>query len=248
MQARNYDPEIGRFLQVDPILSEPPSKELLLQGYYGISSYNYVFNNPLRLIDPDGRMADCPDCNFISTLKFALSKDNTYLGDLFRSDQQGQLEQKISQDLNDVGNAAVDAGADFADKTSDASTIAAAGGIVAAPFTGGSSLVLTGYALTVGTVADATSTGFKTVDAVAFDGSTEAAFDQLIKTGVNVGGGKLTNKLGSAFIRVVQTGGQATRIVPASQGFLRARDAAVDATKVAITIITEEILKNRSDN
>jgi len=62
MGARNYDPEIGRFLQVDPILAEPPSEELLSKGYYGVSPYNYVFNNPLRLVDPDGRMATCPEC------------------------------------------------------------------------------------------------------------------------------------------------------------------------------------------
>ncbi|MBO6524385.1 MAG: hypothetical protein JJ971_11200 [Balneolaceae bacterium] len=60
-------------------------------------------------------------------------------------------------------------GADFelADDVSDASTIIAAGGIVTAPFTGGSSLTVTGYALAVGTAADATSTVVKGVDAMA---------------------------------------------------------------------------------
>ncbi len=39
--ARYYDPNLGRFTSVDPIKTEPP--------------YQYVRNNPLRFIDPDGR-------------------------------------------------------------------------------------------------------------------------------------------------------------------------------------------------
>jgi RHS repeat-associated protein len=39
--ARYYDSELGRFTSADPILSEP--------------SYQYVGNNPLRYVDPDGK-------------------------------------------------------------------------------------------------------------------------------------------------------------------------------------------------
>ena len=45
MMARNYDPIVGRFLQIDPHH----------HNYPGISPYAYVLNNPMYFVDPDGR-------------------------------------------------------------------------------------------------------------------------------------------------------------------------------------------------
>ena len=47
MMARNYDPIIGRFLQIDP----------LADIYPGWTPYHYVHNNPMNLIDPTGMSA-----------------------------------------------------------------------------------------------------------------------------------------------------------------------------------------------
>ncbi|WP_439646864.1 RHS repeat-associated core domain-containing protein, partial [Streptomyces exfoliatus] len=44
--AREYDPTIGRFISVDPILDVTDSQQM--------NGYNYANNSPVTLSDPDG--------------------------------------------------------------------------------------------------------------------------------------------------------------------------------------------------
>ena len=48
--ARNYDPSIGRFFNVDPLADSPLQTDK--------SPYAYVWNNPVNRVDPTGMHAD----------------------------------------------------------------------------------------------------------------------------------------------------------------------------------------------
>ena len=49
MQQRYYDPEIGRFLSIDPVTASSETGG-------NFNRYKYASNNPYRFIDPDGRL------------------------------------------------------------------------------------------------------------------------------------------------------------------------------------------------
>ncbi|MGH2509584.1 MAG: RHS repeat-associated core domain-containing protein, partial [Ktedonobacteraceae bacterium] len=55
MNGRVYDPNLGRFLSVDPVFEFPTNTQSL-------NPYSYVLNNPLSMTDPTGyAAAACPN-------------------------------------------------------------------------------------------------------------------------------------------------------------------------------------------
>ena len=87
MMARNYDPIIGRFLQIDPLAHEYP----------GLSPYNYVNNNPLNFIDPDGRYYVDADGNRVET---TLNDD----GQIVLSENASSDLQRMARLINESGS------------------------------------------------------------------------------------------------------------------------------------------------
>ncbi|MCC6962589.1 MAG: RHS repeat-associated core domain-containing protein [candidate division Zixibacteria bacterium] len=93
--ARYYDPELGRFLALDPAAGEYPS----------LSPYAYCANNPLGLVDTDGN-------NFLDVIQGAIRAfaDNLSLGLADkRSDYtpENPSHYSLGQDLGDVASVAV---------------------------------------------------------------------------------------------------------------------------------------------
>ncbi|WEH30586.1 RHS repeat-associated core domain-containing protein [Streptomyces sp. AM 3-1-1] len=50
--AREYDPTLGRFLSVDPVIDETDPAQM--------NAYSYAHNNPITQADPDGLRPDGP--------------------------------------------------------------------------------------------------------------------------------------------------------------------------------------------
>ena len=67
--ARFYDPAIGRWSTVDPSSEKD----------YECNPYHYVYNNPIKLIDPDGREAEYPIIT-ITNVKSGETADQAVLG------------------------------------------------------------------------------------------------------------------------------------------------------------------------
>ncbi|MBB3227927.1 RHS repeat-associated protein [Luteibacter sp. Sphag1AF] len=70
MQARYYDPEVGRFLSTDPI--RPSAANV-----YGFNGYAYANNNPVRFIDPDGRFSRGANWDAKSWKEFNRAQQNS---------------------------------------------------------------------------------------------------------------------------------------------------------------------------
>lgn len=84
MNGRVYDPVLGRFLNVDPIIQNPYSSQ-------GLNNYSYCINNPLRYIDPSGYTRSAVNASTITQPEDIIAFLNAYFS------QGGNLPYAESQ-------------------------------------------------------------------------------------------------------------------------------------------------------
>ena len=100
MQARYYDPVIGRFMSNDPVdalkhLSTP-------NGIHGFNRYAYANNNPYKYTDPDGRETNPVSGNsYIKDSELRTNKTNPNVGKHgpTRTDSKGNIRQHHGVDI-----------------------------------------------------------------------------------------------------------------------------------------------------
>jgi len=102
MQARYYDPSIGRFLSVDPIGPAPGA-------LFGFNRFKYAANSPSNVIDPDGRQ-DCRSCerSYGFGVAIALRNDPASMAIVQRAEQAATVSGTGAMEGMALGSAVVD--------------------------------------------------------------------------------------------------------------------------------------------
>lgn len=87
--ARNYDPALGRWMNIDPLAEK--TQEL----------YSYVWNNPTRMIDPDGRSGESTIVKDLGDGKYEVVGGDADDGDkgIYVDDGKGGKGEKIGESI-----------------------------------------------------------------------------------------------------------------------------------------------------
>jgi RHS repeat-associated protein len=105
MNGRAYDPELGRFMSVDPIITMPDNGQSL-------NPYSYVMNNPLKYTDPSGytfgsTAEECGESSLCEsatysggTTMLSASDIGNMMGEIASNHLEGKLDQRLAQTLD----------------------------------------------------------------------------------------------------------------------------------------------------
>lgn len=149
MQQRYYDSLAGRFLSVDPVVTDTTTG-------YGFGRYHYAENNPYRYTDPDGRQTVCGgstgvDCGpILRDLAADQKKNNRHAWN--RAVAAGDIEgmQEAFDEYADMPDASpmkmVARSSVLMRALSDAGRGGGGGGVLAAGAAGGFQLGMAGFA------------------------------------------------------------------------------------------------------
>ena len=254
MLARSYAYDVGRFLRPDP----------MQDAYPGISPYAYANNNPLKYVDPDGNSHHEPqdqyDVNQIVQDRFdeggvEVANAIVNLPSYVKSGAQEGAEVVAEHSL-DLAETSVKSGIVISDALADGSTKGVLVGSVGAlalastrsPQATIAAVRFTSAMVKLGTASSVSSTLLKSTDALAFDGSYEAAANQVLKTAFGIGASAGTRIVAGRFLTGATFSGAGTLYRSASTGGpvpnLRAltSTAIVDATNAGLNFSAESLI------